>query len=599
MSSTPRFFDITELVYWVTGHLETADISRLARTTRRLNTLCGPLLYRALDLTSNPQLAHLLTTPESRHALARSLRDIRSLKLSRIAIVHLFDFLMELHQDLTLSSLNKLDINLGDFGHGLNFLPFAPRSRDIFPLFSQVCWILQLSPNLIHLTAHNLPLESKLDCFSLTNLIAGFTHLKTLDVIIRFNNASGLPDWTSVWCDFLRTCPDLIERFSLTKIDSFNAYDFSEGELAEEADVEMKMERKRDGDPLVNLTTLELPCLDRETEMSAVLSALGRCPNLDTLAISRGFHDSHRRSLINLIVRCFSRLRRLHYRAPGGYSVKLPYLIMEAMAEGQLEELRQTGRPLYMDDLAVAKSAYRKHSKTLRSVDLSSYRGGNPSIGLILVECAALETLRLNLKDMDGTPPILLEDAVAKSPWACTKIRHLEIRIAGVGLPLLDTQQQTYYLHPDTTVFSAAETTKFSLLEQLYSQIGSLTNLEFLIMEIARTPIDHDSLWSWNYKKKTFPAMLTLSDEGSRRHGYLALLGGLTKLRELRGSVYANTDETKVTMEWLEAQWMASHWPKLEVAEFFRQDEDPTEPFKWLQKQYTGRQLVLSPAPLY
>ncbi|KAF9130532.1 hypothetical protein BGX30_013463, partial [Mortierella sp. GBA39] len=67
------------------------------------------------------------------------------------------------------------------------------------------------------------------------------------------------------------------------------------------------------------------------------------------------------------------------------------------------------------------------------------------------------------------------------------------------------------------------------------------------------------------------------------RPGFLNLLDGLTKLIELRGSFNAITDETKVTMGWAEVRWMASYWPTLKVAEFFRGDEELTEPFLWLR----------------
>lgn len=78
------------------------------------------------------------------------------------------------------------------------------------------------------------------------------------------------------------------------------------------------------------------------------------------------------------------------------------------------------------------------------------------------------------------------------------------------------------------------------------------------------------------------------------RPDYLNWLGGFTKLMELQGSFNANTDETKVTMAWAEARWMASHWQDLEVVEFFEQDEEPTEPFLRLKEQCKDRLLNLT-----
>ncbi|KAF9084449.1 hypothetical protein BGX23_010508 [Mortierella sp. AD031] len=100
---------------------------------------------------------------------------------------------------------------------------------------------------------------------------------------------------------------------------------------------------------------------------------------------------------------------------------------------------------------------------------------------MILLECAVLETLRLDLKNRDSARPTLLEDAVAIIPWACTKIRHLKLCIGDVTLPL---QQKSYYQRPAPIVLSAAETANFSLLERLYRQIGALKDLEHLVMQL-------------------------------------------------------------------------------------------------------------------
>ncbi|KAK3826689.1 MAG: hypothetical protein J3R72DRAFT_496691 [Linnemannia gamsii] len=70
-------------------------------------------------------------------------------------------------------------------------------------------------------------------------------------------------------------------------------------------------------------------------------------------------------------------------------------------------------------------------------------------------------------------------------------------------------------------------------------------------------------------KSNSFPGMLSLSCETTRRPEYLHRTAGSTKLRVLEGSVLSTTRETKVVVGMLEAKWMEKHyWPALVVAHF-------------------------------
>ena len=71
------------------------------------------------------------------------------------------------------------------------------------------------------------------------------------------------------------------------------------------------------------------------------------------------------------------------------------------------------------------------------------------------------------------------------------------------------------------------------------------------------------------------------------------MLGGLSKLEELRGSVnLIPRDAYGYTTGQDEAEWMQEHWPNLRVAEFYPTQARNTYPtaaeFLWLQDRLSG-----------
>ncbi|KAG0272524.1 hypothetical protein BGZ95_011734, partial [Linnemannia exigua] len=66
------------------------------------------------------------------------------------------------------------------------------------------------------------------------------------------------------------------------------------------------------------------------------------------------------------------------------------------------------------------------------------------------------------------------------------------------------------------------------------------------------------------------PGMLGIRDDEMGRPGYLDLLSGLVKLKELRGSVRVTTNEAKATVGDREMEWIGSHLPALERVAFFK-----------------------------
>ncbi|KAF9289430.1 hypothetical protein BGZ88_007750, partial [Linnemannia elongata] len=89
--------------------------------------------------------------------------------------------------------------------------------------------------------------------------------------------------------------------------------------------------------------------------------------------------------------------------------------------------------------------------------------------------------------------------------------------------------------------------------------------------------------WWINKPSTSFPAMLSIRDISTNRPGYLHHLSGLKQLKELRGSISAETDETKVTMGWAEVKWIDQNWPELRKADFFKYGFNVNHQFRWLQ----------------
>ncbi|KAK3837711.1 MAG: hypothetical protein JOS17DRAFT_786819 [Linnemannia elongata] len=151
-------------------------------------------------------------------------------------------------------------------------------------------------------------------------------------------------------------------------------------------------------------------------------------------------------------------------------------------------------------------------------------------------ECRALEDLCVHGSEGNY---LRLADAVLVD-WVATKILYLSLTVGFTDLQTLYPDQKPYYRRPASLKLFAEETQQFELLEQFYGQIGKLTLLEMLDLRVQH-----------------FHAL-----------GH-PLNKPYTTLKELRGSVSADTEETKQTVAWREVVFMDDTFSDLRVAEFF------------------------------
>ncbi|OAQ32045.1 hypothetical protein K457DRAFT_16922 [Linnemannia elongata AG-77] len=227
------------------------------------------------------------------------------------------------------------------------------------------------------------------------------------------------------------------------------------------------------------------------------------------------------------------------------------------------------------------------------------------AIRTILTGCGALEDLRFvgtheyDYEDIWPYPElygkgcgILLKDAIA-APWACTRIKHLNLLVRINELRTEPELGRPAYFHREAPVkLSPIETRYFEPLEHFYRQIGRLTELRHLDLRMDMMGPDGERQNNIpTYMEVSFPGLLNI---GMGRPGYLELLGGLSKLKELRGSVFLDTYETELRVGAVEVFWMREHWPLLESADFFAGESEVTQPFRWFCADQKKREIELN-----
>ncbi|KAG0249823.1 hypothetical protein BGZ95_007398, partial [Linnemannia exigua] len=215
--------------------------------------------------------------------------------------------------------------------------------------------------------------------------------------------------------------------------------------------------------------------------------------------------------------------------------------IMDTMPSHQLEEIKiSTTTSIFNND--AARRAFGRHSSTLRDINLRYASVKSKDLLVILELCGSLETLIQHTNH--GIGPILtLADAISV-PWACNKIRRLEMTIGLTKVSL----QDPYYKRTVPVVLSEEERRQFADLEMFYRQIGNLVQLEYIDLHGLYLEYGGKPRYPALMEEVTFPGMLSLQDDTTGRPGYLDLLAGLVNLKELRGSVRVTTDEAQNTV---------------------------------------------------
>lgn len=85
-----QFFDIPELPRLLTAFLNRKDVSRLARTNRKLNSLCTPSLYWSLERSFDKESKIWESLP-ALLALARNVQHVRELRFGMDMLTYYYN----------------------------------------------------------------------------------------------------------------------------------------------------------------------------------------------------------------------------------------------------------------------------------------------------------------------------------------------------------------------------------------------------------------------------------------------------------------------------------------------------------------------------
>lgn len=500
---------------------------------------------------------------------------------------------------------------------------FLPKFCDPKATLTYICWIMNSNPHLLDLSLEILVKDNR-DIRLLTTSIFGLKKVKRVDLeLVYWPESVNLCRWVPV---LFGCCPVSVERFVLELIEGsdFWTWPFMFDRLQSEEEENVPVWQMSDQDcglletttmnipmrqeSLINLKALMLYDLCEEVALEEEFrSVLEQCPNLEYITMPTVAPIRNSKRLAQEMVRCCPKLKSVEqrYRIEGVEIWETMLWLLEVLPENQLWRFIGT-----FDQLFVvpgfpqnAGSLFCRHSMTLRSIALGGCLNFNSkAIQTILIGCGAVERLEVQWSMKKDTRQHLcleLEDAV-QVPWACTGLKDLTLTVAIPDQPLHYPPDGVvpFYNRASPATLSEAETHQFELLEALYRQIGTLTELHTLVLRaIFYDPQGH-RLLAKDYRYNSFPGFLNLRSETTGRPGYLHHLGGLTKLRKLGGSVSMTTYETEVTVKTTdEPEWMAQHWPVLTEAQFYSRDERIGTQFQWLKdevaKQSEGRRKLI------
>ncbi|KAG0210328.1 hypothetical protein BGX33_004986, partial [Mortierella sp. NVP41] len=205
-----------------------------------------------------------------------------------------------------------------------------------------------------------------------------------------------------------------------------------------------------------------------------------------------------------------------------------------------------------------------RHFNSLRRIELDECGSVRQElIPEILFNCRVLEVLALK-EAKSNDLEITIGDLVA-GPWASTKFVELAL-VIDIGLIRIP-------MNKNRIDFTEEEKAKVLLLEKFYRQIGILTALRILQLNV-------------------------LDDEG--RWGCLGELAGLKNLEVVRGSFNMESTLTLPEFEQGDTAWMRMNWARLHSMEFFlpyyyNEETDQVHPYiAWLREQLPDVDVTLS-----
>jgi hypothetical protein len=322
-------------------------------------------------------------------------------------------------------------------------------------------------------------------------------------------------------------------------------------------------------EPLQDLKKLQLPSMDSPYEYPTpfLSSILKHCP-----AVEEFIFPAPRRLKTVLDVS-----QIIRDSCPNIAGLTLPYLgkenneafmvIMDRIHEQRLEKI-QVSNLADKSSSVISLSAFLCHSTTLRQVKFDNCRQlASTTLRAILTSCHVLETLMVEKASkmvLSNSVALSLEDAV-ETEWVCTRIRQLTILVKLTP----DGRDPTYFADTTKMTWTEQDHHHWKMLDQFYTQIGSLRELEILSLK-ATGSCRGEYGGDVPFRQACLPGLLALEDTTTAigQIGFLSRWAGLDKLQELRGSFSVTTKEVSARMGQREVAWFAGHLPALRIVTF-------------------------------
>ncbi|KAF9129734.1 hypothetical protein BGX30_013833 [Mortierella sp. GBA39] len=561
LSSFQRVFDIPELVDMLMSQLDKAEVSVLTRTNKAIRTSCLPSFYKFLGDRPGHNTKIFSSVPGTL-ALARNIRHVKDVTFGPRELAYYFNSVCDFEeiqgqvgiapvsrptwcpppdprtcQIVALPPLTWLSRFTLDSHSMLYNMPSPANHRTTL---AQLSWLMSLNPRLVCLNLDFIHIKDLRDCRRLVEAVAGLHMIVELNLWIHCRRR----DSHQLGLDLFFSVSPSIKTIYLRLQGDDSTWDLETSDMGGGGNL-MVVPRRQE--PLINLETFTLWDIDGQVPASDMISVFAHCPNL--VQLSTGDFNNHHavQAVADFVGRECPRIRKLcgvwHYNNGN----LLPFRIMEGLPAHQITELN-------IDNM---------HSDLI-------------SAAVIFENCVNLETLKAF--DADEGLYIDLED-VQGSPWRCTKLRDLTICISGCKLPINpDPESQPYYSRPDPITLSETEVQHFARLERFYLQIGRLTQLRLLHLQMVKIIEQGRAL----FDGVSFPALMTLGDVGKDRPGYLNHLAGLKRLECLVGSFGVDVEETDATKERIKDAWMSEHWPRFRFTQIYNPRDYTSSAHEWL-----------------
>ncbi|KAF9137043.1 hypothetical protein BGX30_010610, partial [Mortierella sp. GBA39] len=554
--STPceQFFDIRELVDLLSPHLSQKDVSHLSRTSKRTHHTSLPSLFRYLEARGNNKIKIFSSVP-GLHALARNIGHVRILELETDELVFYYHCVLAFEElnpgtmqgtlprpswlplpDIhacklvalpPVTCLSELTIQLGLF-KGCSYT--LAGARDPHATFAQLCWLVSINPGLSLLDLESVPVKDLGGGQRLGRVIAGLSKIRQLRLGIICSD----DDYLELESLLLFSCRPSIQELAMTVC--LNGKDDADphhsSNCQEEGEDAIAVPRTKE--PLVHLEVLKAHYLRDWHSLTAIHTVFAHCPNIRKLEVTIAGDQSA--DMIGLMIAVVCRkIESLTYGdVYATVHDPVPFKILDSLPARQVTEFLYGGL-LSNVNVPEVNLSLQRHSTTLRRIVVQGDGiHGRISLSSIFSECQNLEILHIKF-DSNAGHYITLSDAV-DTPWRCTKLSELVLSISGCDLPALRQGILAYYLRPSPVALTPAEMQHFARLETLYKQIGKLTSLQTLGLQMVMLGQHEQVDRELQKDPRSFPALMSIGDPFGGRPGYLHHLCGLKRLERLEGS---------------------------------------------------------------